>query len=242
MIKKKQPTKSDATNSNAAAESKAGGSTSVSAPIYSRDVIAKHFRQTADLTTIQLTDTILFKPGDADQGAKLFRERFRVLFANRSTDSSPVLIWLARDLSQLRHVVKETKKEDPELFDQLAAHAIYAKAKGSNPFYQALEKNPIEAVGTGHQVLTASLVIDEDDHHYAYYGHFSPEVRGDGWQEGPHCEALAKVPKLLDQLVKDLHGAHAEIIRGTDKAEAGQGVKKLEKSDIFPKPLASIEN
>lgn len=183
---------------------------------YSRVVMLREFGIAGHLTIIQLTDTILFGRNNPDQGASLFVELMESLLAQTPPGRKPVFIWLAIDVDSLRHVVRETKLRNPDLFDQLASHSILGKASHSSSFYEAYRLNRQRAAYNGYAVLTASAASsDRKNTRYSYNGHYNPENRGKTWRNGAQCTTIRRAPEALKQIVKDLHLAHCEFINKT---------------------------
>ena len=208
-------------------------------PNRSRVVLRRDFGIAGHLTTIQLTDTILFEPNDSNRGAWLFAKLMAKLLAQAPSGNEPVLIWLAMDIDPLRHVVSELKSRDPNLFDQIADHAIYGKADPSAPFYEAYRRNRRLVAYRDNLALTASAVSsDGSNPEYAYHGHFSPEACGEDWSHGPHCTSIRRAPKPLKRLVRDLHSAHNELVQRNKKD--GDAIKKLAAEGIIISRLAGL--
>lgn len=210
---------------------------------YSRKVILEHFVRSADLITILLTDTILHSPTDLSQGAERFQALMRILLSSTPQDKKPVLIWVARDLSQFRHVFDTTKKDDRPLFDQLESKTIYAQAKPSALLYQNLGQMPKKKV-TGGEYETLTLHSNGDTKlgadHYATYGHCRPEKKGLGWDNGPICEPLSSPSSILIQTADNLHLAHQLLIGNIKSVQTERAVKNLEGSGIYPHRLGDL--
>lgn len=238
MADENNTTESDTGAGHGPSKSKSGADSSDI--LYSNEIIANHVLQSAILITIQLIDTIIYSTVDQSQGAKRFQALMRLLLGNSSHGKGPVLIWVAHDLGQLRHVVQMCKTEDRALFDQLASNAIYAEAKPTASIYQDLGQIPKKAAsGNRYQAITLHPNDDtkQDADRYLIYGHCNPDRKSIGWDNGPICDPVSGFSNVVSLVADQLLLAHQLLISNTINAQTEMSVKNLERSGLYPKRL-----
>jgi hypothetical protein len=203
--------------------------------LFSRQAIEAKFKRTADLTTIQGVDTILFSDDDPDDGAKLFIERFNHLLG-QANGKSVVLIWLVLNPAQLKTVIDKARVLDPGLCQSLNRHAIVAIMSEGGKAHQLMETAFAEPRKAGALTITAFPTGDAGT--YQYYGHRKP-TDAEGWSEGPRCVELINLPEPPDALISFLHEAH---INALDDSSIKHGDKASPELAFWGISIAKIEN
>ena len=121
-----------------------------------------NFEATRDLNTVQIQDTILFKAGDDDKGAAPFIRIWDSMIGKRGPFIPRFEAkWLVSDITQLRHVIRETKVRARGLYNTLSAHATVAVAEASGELHQQMTQSLNEIDARNYKLFTAFHSNDE---------------------------------------------------------------------------------
>jgi len=192
----------------------------------SREFLLTKFVSSADLTTLQIEETILHSDRDQDRGALRFsRLMSNLLEQARLLNIDPTFIWLISDVTQLLYVLQAMKQSHAEDFAELQSTSAIFLIDPSSKKRQLLSRGPDPST------LTA---FPNGKGGYEYYRHVKPTDPKD-WQEGPYCSHLPNTPKGLDEFVQQLHQARIQKLKG----EGSDVIQQL--ADVGVKTLGFSE-
>ena len=169
-----------------------------------RGVIVDNFVQTRDLTVIQVQDTILIESGDESRGAN----RFISLMNNMAIKTGPFISpfeikWLVSDISQLRHVIRETKARAVGVFNALNAHSTVTVMESTSDTHRIFHEFYTENC----QTITA--FPSQKGEGYDCYENFVPQIDRTP-DNRPLCTLADATTKEIQGLINKLHIFHVK--------------------------------